>query len=252
MITGIEKTLTTLAMPCGLIWLALIALTFAAWRQKQRAQFVSLLALLIFYSLAGNNELSKVPLAWLEHGFVQIDPLEQGPYDAVFVLGGGIGVAPNEEPQLESSGDRAALGARLYHTGRTERLVALGMTVPGPRNEPCDLGEAVTEIWRQWSVPEDRVLQLSGRNTREEMAAIRQMVADHPEWKRLGLVTSAWHMRRAMRLAEKNDLSLEPLPANFLGTKVRWDLWSLIIPSGSGFLNSQLACKEILAGLVGK
>jgi len=59
-------------------------------------------------------------------------------------------------------------------------------------------------------------------------------VADHPEWKRLGLVTSAWHMRRAMRLAEKNNLSLEPLPADFRGTAIRWNLWSLIIPNGTG------------------
>lgn len=239
-------------MPCGLIWLALIALTLLAWRRKQRAMLVSLTMLLVFYTLAGNGELSKVVLRWIEHDYVEIDPLEEGPYDVVFVLGGGIGVGANGEPQLELAGDRAALGARLYHTGRTQRLVTTGMTIPGPRNEPRDLAEETTEIWRQWAVPDDCILQLYGVNTREEMAAIRQLVDEHPEWKRLGLVTSAWHMGRAMRLAEKNGLSLEPLPANFFGTKVRWNLWSLVIPSGSGFMNSQLACKELLAGVVGK
>lgn len=252
MITVIEKTLTYLAMPTGLIWLGLIALTFLAWRRKQRAMLISLSALLAFYTLAGNDELTKLPLVWLEHEYVQIDPFQQGPYDAVFVLGGGIGVGTNGEPQLEMSGDRAALGARLYHMGRTQRLVAMGTTILGPGGEPQELGSAVTEIWQQWAVPDEHILHLSGTNTREEMAAIRQMVEKHPEWKRLGLVTSARHMRRAMRLAEKNGLSLEPLPANFRGTAPQWKIWSLIIPSGGGFFNSQQACKEILAGLVGK
>jgi uncharacterized SAM-binding protein YcdF (DUF218 family) len=251
-ITIIEKTLTYLAMPCGLIWLGLIALTFLAWRRKQRAMLISLSVLLAFYTLAGNEEVTKLLFVWLERDYAKIDPFEQGPYDAVFVLGGGIGVGANGEPQLEMSGDRAALGARLYHTGRTQRLVAMGTTILGPDGEPRNLDDEVTRIWRQWAVPDEHILQLSGRNTREEMAAIRQMVDTHPEWKRLGLVTSAWHMRRATRLAENNGLSLEPLPANFRGTPPQWRIWSLIIPSGGGFFNSQQACKEILASLVGK
>lgn len=84
------------------------------------------------------------------------------------------------------------------------------------------------------------------------MAAIRRLVDEHPEWKRLGLVTSAWHMHRAMRLAGNHGIPLEPLPADFRGSDVQWNTWSLIVPSGSGFFNCQTACKEILAGLVGK
>lgn len=247
MITFIEKTLTGLAMPCGLIWLGLIVLTFLAWRRKQRAIWISLAVLLAFYTLAGNSELSKVLVARLEQSYVEIDPFEQGPYDAVFVLGGGISVAVNDVSQLDIAGDRVGLAARLYHTGRAERLVTLGSIT-----ETGDLAEDTSQIWREWAVPEDVIYQAHGRNTREEMAAIRQMVNEHPEWKRLGLITSAWHMRRAMRLAKKNDLTLEPLPANFRGTPIDWTPWTLIIPCGGGFQNGQLACKEFLAGLVGK
>src|SRR5690606_1181865 len=114
------------------------------------------------------------------------------------------------------------------------------------------LAEETTEIWRQWAVPDDRILQIHGTNTREEMAAIRQLADEHPDWKRLGLVTSAWHMARAMRLAEKHGLSLEPLPANFRGTPINWKPWSLIVPSGDGFQCSQHACKEILARTAGQ
>ena len=246
-ITFIEKTLTGLAMPCGLIWLGLIALTFLSWRRKQRAIWISLAVFLGIYTLAGNSEFGKVLMARLEQSYVEIDPFEQGPYDAVFVLGGGISVAVNDVSQLDLAGDRVGLAARLYHTGRTQQLVALG-SITGTG----DLAEETSQIWGQWAVPEDAIGQAHGRNTREEMAAIRQMVSEHPEWKRLGLITSAWHMRRAMRLAKKNELTLEPLPANFRGTPIEWTPWALIIPCSYGFQNSQLACKEFLAGLVGK
>ncbi len=251
-VMAIEKIFTCLVMPCGLIWLALIALTFLAWRRKQRALFVSLLVLLVFHTLAGNEEVSKLLLVWLERDYVKIEPLEQGPYDVVFVLGGGTDTTPVGEAQLSLAGDRAGLAARLYHCGRAERLVALGMVVRGPGGQPLDLGEAESRIWQQWGIAGDRIFRLTGRNTREEMASIRKFVGEHPEWRRLGLVTSAWHMRRAMRLAKNNDLRLDPLPADFRGNVPQWQPWSLLIPNDSGFRNSHIACKEILAGLVGK
>ena len=252
MIYAIEKTLTALAMPCGLIWLGLIALTIVAWRSKQRTMLISLSSILAVYTIAGNGELTKLLFVWLERDYVNIKPLDQGPYDAVFVLGGGIGIAANGEPQLEFAGDRAALAARLYHTGRTQRLVTTGAPARGPYGEQHDPAEDTALIWRQWAIPDERILRSTGRNTREEMAALRQLANEHPEWKRLGVVTSASHMRRAMRLAKKNGLAVESLPADFRGNPIQWRPWSLIIPSGDGFLNSQLACKEILAGLVGK
>ncbi len=252
MITAIEKTLTHLAMPCGLIWLALIGLTVLAWRRRQRALFVSLAVLLPVYTVAGNGELSKVLNAWLERDYRGIKPLQQGPYDAVLVLGGGLGVAANGEPQLEVSGDRVALGACLYHAGRAQLLVTSGLELPGPHGEPRDLAEETAAMWRQLGIPENRILQIHGRNTREEMIALRQLVDEHPEWKRLGLVTSAWHLPRALRLAKEHDLNLEPLPADFRGTAIDWHPWRLLIPSGYGFERNQAACKEFLARLTGQ
>lgn len=251
-ITAIEKTLTHLAMPCGLIWLALMGLTVLAWRRRQRVLLISLVMLLASYTLAGNGEFSKVLYARLEHDYRGIKPLEQGPYDAVFVLGGGLGVAANGEPQLEVSGDRVAVGARLYHAGRAELLVASGLDVPVPHGDPHDLADETAATWRQLGIPENRILQIHGRNTREEMAALRQLVDKHPEWKRLGLVTSAWHLPRALRLAKKRDLDLEPLPADFRGTAIDWHPWRLVIPSGYGFDRNQAVCKEFLARLAGQ
>src|SRR5512138_2289506 len=102
-------------MPCGLIWLVLMALVLLAWRRKQRAMLASLLVLLGFYTVAGNDELSKLPLMWLEHDYAAIDPFAETPCDAVLVLGGGVDVAANGQSQLSLAGDRPALAVRLFH-----------------------------------------------------------------------------------------------------------------------------------------
>jgi len=69
--------------------------------------------------------------------------------------------------------------------------------------------------------------------------------------KRLGLVTSAAHMSRALRLARDNDLSLLPLPADFKSTWPEFQP-ARLIPSGSGLYRTERATKELLARVVGR
>ena len=77
--------------------------------------------LLSFYTLAGNGGLSKALLVWLERDYAGIDPLKQGPFDAVVVLGGGTEIAPNGQCQLTNAGDRVALG-RTAFSSRTHAV----------------------------------------------------------------------------------------------------------------------------------
>lgn len=247
----VEKLLTALILPAGLVWLGLIALVLLAWRRRQKTLLVCLLALLALETAAGNDPLGRFLLTQLEQDYARIDPLKSGPFDAVVVLGGGTATAPNGQPQLDSGGDRVALGARLYHTGRTARLIATGRTIAELNPGAVDASKEAAGIWRQLAIADDRILRLPGRNTREEMAALREVIKSHPEWKRFGLVTSAFHMRRALRLAQGQGVLLEPLPADFRGTSRGWNVLA-IIPTADGFMRNQLAIKEFIAKLSGK
>jgi len=247
----VEKTLTALAMPTGLLWLGMMLLTVIAWWKKQRGLFRLSLVLLLCYTLAGNPELSKLWIGVLESRYEGIDPFDEGPFDAVIVLGGGTATAPAGRAQLAFSGDRVALGAQLYHAGRTTCLVTTGEPIAGLSAGSRTAAEETTEIWQRLAVPEDCIVHLPGRNTREEMRAIRGLVDEHPEWQRLGLVTSAWHMRRSMKLAAKHNLELTPLPADFRGIPVQISPPNLV-PRAEGFLRTESAAKEILGALLGK
>ncbi len=244
-IPHIEKILTALAMPVGLLWIFLFVLFLLVRRSKQKFMALIIFLVWIGLSFAGNDYGGAFITAQLERPYRDIEPLEEEPFDAVVVLGGGTSLTPSEKPQLAEAGDRIALGARLYHAGLTPLLVAAGGT---------ELEGAIdaAELWQQLNVPEEAIIKIGGRNTAAEMQELAEFIKEK-DWtgKRLGLVTSAAHMSRALRLARDNDLSLLPLPADFKST---WPKFrpARLIPSGSGLYRTERATKELLARVVGR
>lgn len=100
-------------------------------------------------------------------------------------------------------------------------------------------------------VPEEAVVRLQGRNTFEEMESIAERFGDH----RVGILTSAWHLPRAMRLAESAGVSAVPVPSNFIGRGVVRDLpaGAVIrdcVPRHEALLINARAMKEYLASIV--
>ena len=248
MIRNLEQILTRLAMPTGLIWLGLAVLVVAAWRTRRPKSLAVTLALFFVYTLAGNAWVSSAANYYLEQPYLDGSTLS-APYDAVVILGGGAEDSATGEPQLGETGDRVMLGARLYHRGQAGVLVCTGT---GDRRQPGerDTSEAAAALLAELDIPPDRVVRIGGRYTKEEMQELHRLI-DERAWRRVGLVTSAWHMRRAMRLANAEGLELEPLAANY---RSKFPLWSPVqlIPHSESFHNTNVAFKELLAGLVGR
>ncbi len=248
-----QKWLVALAMPTGIVWLALLVMAWLLFRHQRRWTAAALLLLWIVLTLAGNNWVSRSLIAHLERDYRQLDPLQtaqQEPLDAVVALGGGSSRTPAGQAQVTGAGDRLVLAARLYHSGGTQQLVCSGQANPdllGPGRHPA---EEYAEIWRGLGVPDDAILKLPGSTTREEFVALARQAED-ADWQRIGVVTSAFHMRRAERLARAVGLEIVPLPANFLGRIPEPEL--IIVVPGARFLEeTSVAAKEMLARLAGR
>ena len=89
-------------------------------------------------------------------------------------------------------------------------------------------------------------------NTADEAVAIRRLLPARQS--RVLLVTSAFHMRRAQRLFERQGLQVLPFPVDFQA-RGRWagPLWrdpTQWLPSASALDNSSRALRELLARLV--
>ena len=243
------KLLGRLAMPTGLVWLLLWALIFKAFWEKQNKAVFVFSGILVAYTLAGNVWLGGVLTGTLEDEWMDVVAQKHEPFEAVLVLGGGA-TGDADYAQVNDAGDRVVLGARLYHRGLTPLLVTSGSSIPG-LGSYVDVSEATTAIWTELGVPESAILRMpEPKNTREEIAGIKELMKEKG-WERVGLVTSAWHMRRAMKLAESQGVNLHPVPADFR-TRTGWDGILSIVPDAHGFINVQRACWEYLGAATGR
>jgi uncharacterized SAM-binding protein YcdF (DUF218 family) len=237
-------------MPAGLVWLALLALARALSRRGSRRQAQVALALWVVYTVAGNAWLGSALTGWLQRDYTGIDPFGQGSFDAVLVLGGGVDVGEDGTPILTASGDRVVLAARLYRAERTALLVTSGPFIPLPGGRLVSGAAATATLWSQLGVPRKDIMLLEGpRTTTDEVRALKRAAKDHG-WRRVGLLTSAWHLRRAMGLCRRYGVRASPLPADTIRmppAQLRW-----VVPQADGFWRVQTACWEFLGSLAGR
>jgi uncharacterized SAM-binding protein YcdF (DUF218 family) len=227
-----------LCMPLGAFWLLLLFL--AALALLRRAWWVGggWLALTLAYSLVTSDGLGTWLMAGLED---TLPPSAAGgpPLDAVFVLGGGVRLRPDGAGELGDAGDRVLQAAILFRSGRTHRLVASSATAP-----------ATAALWSGLGIPAAAITVLPDPlNTGDEIAAYAQLCR-HEHWTRTGLVSSAWHLPRALRLCARAGLAMQALPCDWL-SRTQTASALLLVPQIDGVQKVNLALWERIGMAVG-
>jgi uncharacterized SAM-binding protein YcdF (DUF218 family) len=189
-------------------------------------------------------------LRHLENQELEVVPSVEDPLDAVMVLGGGTIVGPHRA-ELGESGDRVLYAAQLYQSGRARQLITSGSETAGLFGIKASPAEQTTEIWVQLGIPRSAIRIVPGINTHQELESLSKI---YPEFagRRLGLLTSALHLPRAMRLARARGLDrVIPLAANHVAPTESLAVFEYL-PSSS-YLNQLSHCQhEILASLVNR
>lgn len=246
-----QKALALLMLPAGLTWMLLIALTAWCWRLAPRSLAVLASVALAGYTLAGNAILGNLLISTLEERIPPYQTLTSEPFDAVFVLGGGTEYTDEDGPSLGNGGDRIALAARLWHAQKARILVSSGSSI-GSMERERDLAEETAYLWRGLGVPASAIVQVPAGavNTTQEIAAYATLIRDRG-WKRVGLISSAWHLPRALQLCRRADVEMIPLGADRRGRFRSWSLY-WFIPQEHGFDRVQRACWEYLGMVIGR
>jgi len=218
-------------------------------------------------TLSGNAWVAGMAARSLEAPYQDIDVLKLEPMDVVVVLGGGTNTRLNGNPQAAASGDRVTVAARLYYGGITNQLICTGSQKYMSSPQDLHPRDEASEILVSLGVPEKSVLKMKGNNTSEEIQNLKTWLSDKDNSKnqstdpdalsdptkpfRVGIVTSAWHMTRALRLAKTNGLEVVPVPADFFSEPfVPTPNW--VVPSGNNLDITAIVIKEYLARIVGR
>jgi uncharacterized SAM-binding protein YcdF (DUF218 family) len=169
-------------------------------------------------------------------------------FDAIVVLGGGLSPAmPPEQafPRLVNGADRVWLAARLYHAKVAPRVIVAGGGYMAEPDSPATTeAAAMRQFLIDLGVPNDAIVD-EGKsiNTIENIRNVRALVGNG----RVALVTSGYHMPRAMQLAALAKLDVSAFPTDFRAlrsARATWDNW---IFSGDALDLSTSALREIIA-----
>ncbi len=248
---GVEKLLTALVMPVGFLWLLMTAWMLLSWFQRRIGQRAWATAAWIILTLLSTGPLPNAWVNYLESQVPEYQPDEGPPLDFLVVLGGGTRSGPTRA-EAGYSGDRVLYAAQLYIQGHCRHLITTGTSGPKlGRGEWPDPTEQTEEIWTALGIDRSAISALPGRNTYEEIQSLKKIMPEM-EGKRIGILTSASHLPRALRLAEAAGISgLIPVAANHNGGEFTRALGHFL-PSAQ-HLSRFAACQhEWMGSLVGR
>lgn len=209
----LKKVVTAFIMPLPIgLFLLLLALIFLFRKSIKRAKIFLILGLL-WFALLSNQTISNIIISPLENSH---KALIETPEDVEYILVLGNGHKTNEKFAITSelnttSINRLVEGIRHYKNLKNKdknlKLIVSGYAFDDP-NTHAQMQKKMAIIL---GVLEEDIITLdTPKDTIEEAVEVKKIV----EHKRLILVTSASHMKRASIIFKKEGLNIIESPTN--------------------------------------
>lgn len=237
MLFWLKKILTIPFMPLNFaLLLGLVGLILLFWTKRQKLGRVLLAAAFLALALFSNKGIARLLIAPLENQFSALPEAPNASALApdvancrtIVVLGGGHSDSPglSRVNQLSTSSlSRLTEGVRLAHLLPDAKFIVSGYNGPRTFSHAQILAEAAQSL----GIAPARFIRFDHtRDTDDEAQALVREIGPQP----FLLITSAWHMPRAMALCKKAGLHPIAAPADFMlrpgpDDKQDWLGWDL-------------------------
>ena len=206
-------------LPPGIFIVALFALAWYAWKRRGERRIAALLFALTFvFYLLCTSVVAERTLGWLEQAYL---PPAEPAGDVIIMLGGG---AMPDSPDVDGVGALCSSPANRLLTA--------------------------VRLQRKLGVPESKILVETRsinttQNARYSAEILRAQGLTQPI-----LVTSAFHMKRAVLNFEKQDITVTPYPADYQVTHHPVFHYTKLRPQTEALLNNVTVLQESLRTLV--
>ena len=194
------------------LFLGLLALLFTLIHFR-RAAILSLLVALGWLYLCSTALFAEFMMSTLEERYPPKALSVIGKADAIVLLGGGVrgDVHLGTLPDVNQRADRMIYTAALYKAGKAPLVVLTGGSEPENRSE----AQLMKDVLAVMGVPaRAMLLEDKSRNTNDN-ALYSAVLMNNRGIKRILLVTSAFHMRRAVPLFERQGFEVIPAPTDY-------------------------------------
>ena len=227
--------------PVVIIVVLLAAGTLAALSKRKRGAVLFLLpALVLLYGLS-ISPVANLLCHSLEKDYIRESPVQSGRLDVVVVLGGGVTEAAETGETLlsQSSASRLLRAVQIFRESGAAHLLCAGKGI-GRASEGGVMAAAAERL----GVPRERILvDALSENTRGHAVEMDRRFAD--KTIRIGLVTSAYHLKRSEREFRAYFSNVVPIPSDYLYSHPRGPAIPAFVPNTGSLFRSAVALHEM-------
>jgi uncharacterized SAM-binding protein YcdF (DUF218 family) len=238
----VKKLIATFLLPLGLVIFLLLGLAFLQRRRGRPEGWGIVACALLLWGCAVAPVADRLTLG-LEGGF----PLPARPAgDVIILLGGGV---------IEGVDDLTGTGApspemltRVVTAARLQKRLHLPVIVSGGAVFEFRTPEApvVKRFLVDLGVPAGEVITEERSRDTVENAAYSAKICAARGFRRPILVTSAYHLRRAVIAFRKQGMEVEPFPAYFRAWKGKRYGWVHYLPDAGALAQTTTALREYI------
>lgn len=238
----IKSLATPIVWILALMVLGLILTGRLPKKKRYRIGRFALILAIGLLLLLSSKPVSELLVYSLEHQYSLPSDDVLSTLDVVAILGGGMHPKEGLRTYSELSGaaySRLCCGVRIFKQSKAEILAFSG---GGTKESEAEVMRALA---LELGVPENRmIIETRSRNTMENGAELAKLLSS-TQIQRIGLVTSALHMPRSVRVFHEQfpDDIIIPVPVNYLYSP-DWDQMRSYIPSPDSLSKSNYALHE--------
>ena len=233
----INKILPIIVSPLGLI---IILLFFGILRKKMVLSLVALIFLIILSLPIISSQLTK----FLEQNYTLISPNDVDAAGTVVVLSGMARTIKQKNGlhyEFTDPVDRIFAGIEILKMGKAQKIILTRAKLPWSIGVPE--GEFLAEFIQLQGIDPNMILLTEiVENTNDEAKAISKMLPKNSE---VILVTSAFHMPRAKKVFQNQNLKVIPYAVDFRSSTKKIDILDFL-PQANAFQDSNFYFREII------
>ena len=236
-------------LPPGLFILALLVM---CWHYRKTVRFIKVLPVILLIYLFSISAVSDRIIKPLEDYYAQPALSELKEAQAIVVLGGGnLGGVPDFDGEGQVSmwaANRHFMGLRLHRSMQLPMIFSGGLV----HKESGVEAYTAVRLHKACGVEEKYLLpDAKSRNTVENVRFTRQL-CEQNGFKKVILVTSAYHMPRSVALFRREGVDVIPYPTDYLTNRTLVLDAFAFTPNHHSVSHVAIAIKEYLGMLAVK
>ncbi|MAO72163.1 MAG: hypothetical protein CMD02_06650 [Flavobacteriales bacterium] len=241
-----SKILSFLIKPT--FWILLLIIS-AIFFKKQR-KTILFLSVFSYWFFSNSFIIDQAYNMW-EDTPKSISEITQN-YDYGIVLGGFSGYDKHKNRvEFNDCGDRLFYSIQLFKSGKIKNIL-----ISGGNGQLLNNGYMESEWARDFlihcGIPDENILiENKSRNTWEN-ALYTSDLLQQAKNKKLLLITSSWHMKRAKFCFNKNNMNVDLFTTDYTKKDIKLNIEYLLFPNSTSFVRWETLIKEFVGNIVYK